>query len=84
MWLSVISFGFGWIGSFLPAYRVGVLEKYWERAQFSMVFAMLLLVGLATLIVLIVVRGGHTLHDLSFNQINWVCLYFYSACSLWV
>jgi hypothetical protein len=53
-WLSGISFGLGWIGCFLPAYRLGAWSEYWVRIQPVMVF--ILLVSLATLIVLVLVR----------------------------
>jgi hypothetical protein len=45
--LGVISFGLGWIGTFLPSYRVGRFENYWLRIQPVMLF--LLLAGVATL-----------------------------------
>jgi hypothetical protein len=53
-WLGSLSFGLGWIGCFLPEYRLGVWSGYWERIQSVMVFV--LIAGLATLIVLFVVR----------------------------
>lgn len=53
-WLSAISFGLGWIGCFLPAYRLGVWSNYWERIQPVMVFV--LIMSLATLIVLFTER----------------------------
>jgi len=57
-WLSGISLGLGWIGCFLPAYRLGAWSEYWVRIQPAMVF--LLLVSLATLIVLVLVRIKNT------------------------
>lgn len=53
-WSSGISLGLGWIGCFLPAYRLGAWSEYWVRLQPAMVF--ILLVSLATLIVLVLVR----------------------------
>jgi hypothetical protein len=53
-WLSGISFGLGWIGSFLPEYRMGPLVNYWIRIQPVMIF--LLFASLATLIVFFLVH----------------------------
>jgi len=53
-WLSSISFGLGWFGSFLPAYRLGIWSAYWVRIQPAMLF--LLAASLATLMVFILVR----------------------------
>ena len=46
-WLGGISFGLGWIGVFLPSYRVGRFESYWLRIQPIALF--FLLAGTATL-----------------------------------
>jgi hypothetical protein len=48
LWLGGISFGLGWIGVFLPSYRVGSLGAYWLRLRPVMAF--FLLTGFATLI----------------------------------
>lgn len=50
MLLSSISLGLGWIGVFLPTYRMGNWVNYWMRVQPLLVF--ILLAGLATLIVM--------------------------------
>ncbi len=62
-WLSGISFGLGWIGCFLPAYRAGILENYWARLQPAMVF--ILIASLATLILFFVARNKLTIRDLN-------------------
>ena len=49
-WLSGISFGLSWIGSFLAVYRLGAWAGYWERIQPVMVF--ILIASLATLLFL--------------------------------
>ena len=56
-WLSGISFGLGWIGSFLPEYRMGPLVNYWIRIQPVMIF--LLFASLATLFVFFLVHLKH-------------------------
>jgi len=61
-WLGAISFGLGWIGCFLPAYRVGALGNYWARVQPAM--AIVLLASLATLVLLFVVRNKITIRNL--------------------
>ena len=48
-WLSGISFGLGWIGWFLPEYRMGQFVNYWIRVQPLMIFV--LFASLATLMV---------------------------------
>jgi len=67
-WLAAISFGLGWIGCFLPEYRMGVLKSYWARIQPAMVF--ILLAGLATLFVLFIVRNKLTIQDLKFAPLK--------------
>lgn len=51
-WLSGIGFGLGWIGCFLPAYRLGPWAGYWERIQPVLVF--ILIASLATLLFLFI------------------------------
>ena len=53
-WLSSISFGLSWLGSFLPAYRLGTWSAYWVRIQPAMLF--LLAASFATLMVCMLVR----------------------------
>jgi phosphatidylserine synthase len=65
-WLAVFSFGFGWIGCFLPAYRAGILAIHWARIQPAMVF--ILLAGLATLTMIFVKRINFTVQDLKFSK----------------
>ena len=54
-WLAGFSLGLGWIGCFLPSYRVGLIRPYWERMQSVMIF--ILVVSIATLIVLVARRS---------------------------
>lgn len=53
-WLAMIGLGLGWVGTFLPFYRAGVLSVHWERLRPPMVF--LLLVSLVTLAVALIRR----------------------------
>jgi hypothetical protein len=64
VWVAGISFGLGWIGCFLPAYRTGFLGVHWERIRPAMVF--LLLLGFATLAVLLLKRSHFAIRRLKF------------------
>jgi hypothetical protein len=61
-WLAGISFGLGWIGCFLPAYRLGALAGYWMRIHPAMVF--ILLASIATLGTILIKRGKFPLQNL--------------------
>jgi hypothetical protein len=64
-WGARISFGLGWIGCFLPAYRTGFLGVHWERIRPAMIF--LLLLGFATLAVLLFKRGHFAIQRWKFS-----------------
>src|SRR5690349_20086842 len=66
-WLAGISFGLGWIGCFLPAYRAGVLGSHWDRLQPVMIF--ILIVSIATLIVFFIKRTGFSFPSLSMPDV---------------
>ncbi|HET9908422.1 MAG TPA: hypothetical protein VFQ23_17365, partial [Anaerolineales bacterium] len=53
-WIAGISFGLGWIGCFLPAYRVGAFGNYWISLRPIMIFIMI--VSVATLTVSFIKR----------------------------
>ncbi|HSJ88506.1 MAG TPA: hypothetical protein VK909_14945 [Anaerolineales bacterium] len=53
-WLAGVSLGLGWVGCFIPSYRVGLLRAYWDRIQPMMVF--ILAVSIATVLVFIARR----------------------------
>jgi hypothetical protein len=53
-WFAAISLGLGWTGCFLPSYRAGFLNGYWDRIQPIAVF--LLCIGLGTLLLFLVQR----------------------------
>src|SRR5690349_13352656 len=59
--LAGISFGLGWIGCFLPAYRAGSLGVHWVRLQPIMVFS--LLASIATLMMIFIKRSNFTNRD---------------------
>jgi hypothetical protein len=63
--LSGISFGLGWIGCFLPAYRLGPWASYWERIQPVLVF--ILIASLATLLFLFIEKTK----SLNFSALSW-------------
>lgn len=62
-WLGGIFIILGWIGCFLPPYRMGALESYWAKSQ--PVMALILLLGLSTLILIVVAKRKITLRGLS-------------------
>ena len=64
--LAGISLGLGWIGSFLPFYRAGILSIHWERIRPAMVF--LLLAGFGTLALILIKRSNFSLRDLRLSK----------------
>ena len=54
-WLAGISFGVGWIGCFLPTYRVGAFVNYWMRIRPGMVF--ILIASISTLVLIFIRRS---------------------------
>src|SRR5688572_2716783 len=65
-WFAAISFGMGWIGCFLPSYRVGALANYWDGIRPLMIF--ILMASLATLMVLFIKRNRLTDQDLKISK----------------
>lgn len=59
-WLTGSVFILGWIGTFLPWYRAGLLGPHWNRIQPIMIF--ILAVGGATLTVFAVKRSNFSIH----------------------
>ena len=66
VFLAGISLGLGWIGCFLPSYRVGGLANYWINLRPLMVF--ILLTGIATLTVVFIQRGRLGTSDLQISK----------------
>lgn len=67
-WVGGFFIILGWIGLFLPSYRMRALEGYWSRSQ--PVMALILLLGLSTLILIVVARRKITLRDLSLARLK--------------
>ncbi len=67
VWLAGISFGLGWIGCFLPAYRAGMFGPHWNRIQPIMIF--LLAASIATLAVLVLRRSNFSIRGLGTSDI---------------
>lgn len=80
VWISGISFGLGWIGTFVPAYRLGRFENYWIRIQPAMIF--LLLASAATLIVFFMNRGNISFADLKSSKTLRRTLWLFILCSM--
>jgi hypothetical protein len=79
-WLGGISLGLGWIGSFLPPYRVGTFVNYWISLRPIMVF--ILLVSLATLAVVVIKRRRLGIHDLRISKTHYLTLLLFLASLL--
>ncbi len=77
-WFSGIGFGLGWIGSFIPIYRVGALRGYWTRIEPALHFV--LLASLATLIVFYVKRADFSIKDQGKSKILSASLILFLAC----
>ena len=80
IWLGGLSFGLGWIGVFLPAYRLGKFAAYWIRLQPVMIF--ILLAGFATLILLYIQRRVSPIIDQSNSKIIRTGMILFLACFL--
>jgi hypothetical protein len=72
IWVAGISLGLGWIGCFLPSYRVGNLGNYWISLRPIMVF--ILILSLATLATIVINRSRFRIHDLKFSKTNYLTL----------
>ena len=79
-WFAAISFGLGWIGCFLPSYRVGTLANYWDGIRPLMVF--ILMASLATLMVIFIKRNGLNGQDLKISKPNYLNLILFIGCIL--
>src|SRR6266487_1609145 len=66
-WLAGISFGLGWIGCFLPAYRAGMFGPHWNRIQPITIF--LLVASIATLAVFVLRRSNFSIRGLGTSDI---------------
>jgi len=54
-WFALLSLGLGWVGYFIPVYRLGILTAHEMRIR--PVIILILLASLATLAVMVVIRG---------------------------
>ncbi len=79
-WLSLISFGLGWIGCFLPAYRLGTFVNYWIRIRPMMIF--ILLASMATLAVILIKRSKLAIRDLKISKTHYLTLILFFASLL--
>jgi hypothetical protein len=65
-WFAGISLGLGWIGCFLPPYRVGILTNYWISIRPLMIF--ILVMSLTTLAVIVIKRSRLRMHHLKISK----------------
>ena len=79
-WFAGISLGLGWIGCFLPPYRVGILNNYWISIRPIMIF--ILLISLATLAVIAIKRSRLVIQDLKISKIHYRTLLLFLASLL--
>ena len=79
-WFGGISLGLGWIGCFLPSYRVGTFANYWISLRPIMIFV--LFVGLATLAVIAIKRIRLGIHDLKISKTHYPMLLLFLASLL--
>ncbi|MEO7839886.1 MAG: hypothetical protein ABIU06_11095, partial [Anaerolineales bacterium] len=79
-WLSCISFGLGWIGCFLPSYRVGIFVNYWIRIRPAMIF--ILIVSLATLTVFVIRQGKLSIREIRTSKAFHLSLRLFLGCLL--
>ncbi len=75
IWLTGISLGLGWIGCFLPPYRVGTLINYWISIRPIMIF--ILVLSLATLAVIVIKRSRLVIHDLKISKTHYLTLFLF-------
>ncbi|MEO7839390.1 MAG: hypothetical protein ABIU06_08580 [Anaerolineales bacterium] len=80
MWLAAISFGLGWIGCFLPSYRVGTLVNYWIAIRPLMIF--ILIASLSTLTVIFIKRNRLMAQDLKISRTHYLAFILFLACTL--
>ena len=75
-----ISFGLGWIGCFLPPYRVGILNNYWISIRPIMIF--ILAISLATLVVIVMKRSRFVIRELKISKIHYQTLLLFAGSLL--
>ena len=80
IWLAAVSLGIGWIGSFLPPYRVGALSNYWISLHPIMSF--MLAVGLATLAIIFIRRSRVGIGELKFSKTHSLTLLLFAISLL--
>ena len=80
VWLSGISFGLGWIGCFLPSYRVEIFVNYWSRIRPAIIF--ILIVSLATLAVFVIRQGKLSIREIRISRAFHLSLGLFLGCLL--
>jgi hypothetical protein len=82
IWIAGISLGLGWVGCFLPPYRVGTFINYWISIRPIMIF--ILVVSLATLAVIAIKRSRLGIRDLRISKTHYLTLllFFFSLLLL--
>ena len=80
IWLASIGFGLGWIGCFLPPYRVGVLSNYWISLRPIMIF--ILSLSLVTLAIIAIKRSRVGFSDLKLSKTHSLTLLLFVASLL--
>ncbi len=79
-WFAGISLGLGWIGCFLPPYRVGIVNNYWISIRPIMIF--ILLISLATLALIVIKRSRIGIRDLKVSKTHYLTLLLFAASLL--
>ena len=82
IWLAGISLGLGWIGCFLPPYRVGTFINYWISIRPIMIF--ILVVSLATLAVIVIKRSRLGIRDLRISKNHYLTLLLFFSSLLFL
>ena len=80
IWFAGISLGLGWVGCFLPPYRVRILVNYWISLRPIMIF--ILLISLSTLAVVAIKRIRLGIRDLKISRANYLTLLLFLASLL--
>jgi len=79
-WLAAISFGLGWIGCFMPSYRVGTLVNYWIGLRPIIIF--ILMASLSTLTVIFIKRNRLMAQDLKISKTHYLTFILFIGCIL--
>lgn len=80
IWLAGIGFGLGWIGCFLPPYRVEALSNYWISLRPIMIF--ILILSLVTLAIITIMRSKVGFSDLKLSKPHFLTLLLFAASLL--